>query len=284
MPCSPADASFEHIHRDPLPEGYSPVPPDALNRVSGGLRIGARGVLSTEGGCWHLRIRNPSRRRYGPARWLWHGDIDPTAPRRHRRRAWRAATGTDAPSGCTLGTSCGDANCISPHHLTIAARPLPKPAEGGRWAWIAEVDEETGEATERYGWIPDAPKRTRLTREERATAAAAAQADKRAKAEQRRAERATAAAAAQADKRAKAEQRRAERAARASKAAIPGPGKGSGRHARGETTGSAKITEGDVRAIRASPEGNKALGNRYGMSPQAIYKIRKRLSWGHVAE
>lgn len=61
-----------------------------------------------------------------------------------------------------------------------------------------------------------------------------------------------------------------------------GPGRGHGRKARGEASGAALVTEADVRTIRASTDGLKALGQRYGMSPQAIHKIRTGKSWAHV--
>lgn len=133
-----------------LPVGYSVVPQDALELVKGGLRLGQPGILTDESGCWHARIRNTSRRRYGSARWLWHAEIDPGAPARYRLMTWRSATGTPVPSGCALGTSCGNPHCISPYHLTISARPLPpsQPPKAGRWAWFEEVNDETGELIE----------------------------------------------------------------------------------------------------------------------------------------
>jgi hypothetical protein len=63
---------------------------------------------------------------------------------------------------------------------------------------------------------------------------------------------------------------------------VPGPGVGNGAKARGEATRSAKVTEDDVRAIRASDASNTALARQYGVSDMAIHKIRKRKSWAHV--
>jgi hypothetical protein len=227
---SPSEGSFEQIHRDPLPVGYSPVPKEALGRVNGGLYVGQPGILANQAGCWHVRIRNPSRR-YGGARWLWQAEIDPSAPGRFRRRAWRSATGTEVPSGCQLGTSCGDPHCISPYHLAISARPLspPQAPKAGWWEWFEEEDEETGEVVESCEWIEGTPpepmeakdwsrilirpkrlKRPRRTPEERAAAAVATQeqrlrrqAEKQARAEERQALRAQRNAARDAERQAR---------------------------------------------------------------------------------
>ena len=48
---------------------------------------------------------------------------------------------------------------------------------------------------------------------------------------------------------------------------------------------SAKITEDDVKDIRAASVGNgklQELATRYGMTVDGIYKIRSRQSWRHV--
>lgn len=55
-----------------------------------------------------------------------------------------------------------------------------------------------------------------------------------------------------------------------------------GRSQRGEGHYAAKLTEDDVRAIRASDLSGPALGERYGVSPFTIYKILDRRSWAHV--
>lgn len=52
--------------------------------------------------------------------------------------------------------------------------------------------------------------------------------------------------------------------------------------ARGTTCYNAKVTEDDVRAIRASSESATHLARRYGISKQAIGLIRKRKNWAHV--
>lgn len=44
-----------------------------------------------------------------------------------------------------------------------------------------------------------------------------------------------------------------------------------------------KITEDDVRAIRASSEPRKVLAERYGMTEAGIKTIRARRTWKHVA-
>jgi hypothetical protein len=44
----------------------------------------------------------------------------------------------------------------------------------------------------------------------------------------------------------------------------------------------AKITEDDVRAIRASSEHNGAAAARYGISDSSVSRIRLRQSWAHV--
>lgn len=43
------------------------------------------------------------------------------------------------------------------------------------------------------------------------------------------------------------------------------------------------LSEHDVLAIRSSPETAKVLGGRFGISQSAIYKIKKRETWSHVA-
>ena len=45
---------------------------------------------------------------------------------------------------------------------------------------------------------------------------------------------------------------------------------------------SARITEADVRAIRASDESAAVLGARYGVTYNHIWAIRQRLFWKHI--
>jgi hypothetical protein len=52
-----------------------------------------------------------------------------------------------------------------------------------------------------------------------------------------------------------------------------------GHKPRGESASWAKLTEGDVAAIRASDDTNAALARRYGVTPTAIFKVRNNLSW-----
>lgn len=56
-----------------------------------------------------------------------------------------------------------------------------------------------------------------------------------------------------------------------------------GRGQRGERHYGSKLTEADVRAIRASALSGPELGRQYGVSPFTIYKILDRRSWKHVA-
>lgn len=51
---------------------------------------------------------------------------------------------------------------------------------------------------------------------------------------------------------------------------------------RGEACGHAKVTEQDVRAIRASDETLAVLASRFGVSQVAVSKIRRGLTWRHV--
>jgi hypothetical protein len=52
---------------------------------------------------------------------------------------------------------------------------------------------------------------------------------------------------------------------------------------RGMDATNRKVTEDDVRAIRASAETHAALGRHYGMTPEGIAAIRNRKNWKHVA-
>lgn len=51
---------------------------------------------------------------------------------------------------------------------------------------------------------------------------------------------------------------------------------------KGEDHASAILSEENVRHIRASAEGATVLGRRFGVTPTAIYNIRKRLTWRHI--
>ncbi len=51
---------------------------------------------------------------------------------------------------------------------------------------------------------------------------------------------------------------------------------------KGEAHHGAKLTEADVRAIRASSETLKALAGRYGVTIGPIWAIRKRRTWTHI--
>lgn len=51
----------------------------------------------------------------------------------------------------------------------------------------------------------------------------------------------------------------------------------------GEKNGLAKLTERQVREIRASTESSLKLGPRYGVSFALICRIRRRECWRHVA-
>jgi hypothetical protein len=56
-----------------------------------------------------------------------------------------------------------------------------------------------------------------------------------------------------------------------------------GTTAKGEHHGKAKLTEQDVRVIRADTQtGQKALAQRFGVDPKIIYNIKHGLSWKHV--
>ena len=50
----------------------------------------------------------------------------------------------------------------------------------------------------------------------------------------------------------------------------------------GESNPSAKLTEDDVRSIRASDEGPTLLAQRYGVSVVSICNVRSRRTWKHV--
>lgn len=52
-----------------------------------------------------------------------------------------------------------------------------------------------------------------------------------------------------------------------------------GTHNRGERNGMSRLTEDDVRAIRASTEHRAVLAKRYGISRTYVYQVRRRLRW-----
>lgn len=58
------------------------------------------------------------------------------------------------------------------------------------------------------------------------------------------------------------------------------------RHARqaprGEASGVAVLTEGDVRMIRASTESNKTIATRLGVATNTIRSVRIGRTWGHI--
>ena len=51
---------------------------------------------------------------------------------------------------------------------------------------------------------------------------------------------------------------------------------------RGEQHNQAKLTAADVRFIRASSEGSRALGHKFEVSHRAIHKARIRETWAHI--
>lgn len=55
-----------------------------------------------------------------------------------------------------------------------------------------------------------------------------------------------------------------------------------GTQVRGKDHPLAKLTEDDVRYIRNSPQGRKAMASAFGVAHSLIYRIRKRKSWAHV--
>jgi len=55
-----------------------------------------------------------------------------------------------------------------------------------------------------------------------------------------------------------------------------------GRIARGARNSGAKLTEDDIRAIRASTDTLEAIARRFNIVPSAVSNIRHRKRWGHV--
>jgi hypothetical protein len=56
-----------------------------------------------------------------------------------------------------------------------------------------------------------------------------------------------------------------------------------GRQARGERNGPAKLTEDQVRAIRADPRMNTEIAKDYGVFETTVSTIKHRRTWKHVA-
>lgn len=56
-----------------------------------------------------------------------------------------------------------------------------------------------------------------------------------------------------------------------------------GRHARGETVGTAKLTEAEIVAIKASALDARALSRRFSVHPTTVRAIRGGRSWRHAA-
>lgn len=59
--------------------------------------------------------------------------------------------------------------------------------------------------------------------------------------------------------------------------------KGRRRPIRGSAHTNAKLTDDDVRAIRASSEDQRTIAERFGVSQPMVSKIRRRVKWSHVA-
>lgn len=56
-----------------------------------------------------------------------------------------------------------------------------------------------------------------------------------------------------------------------------------GTQQRGSRCHNARLSESDVRAIRASNESNQDLADRFGVTPSCVWSVRARRSWKHVA-
>lgn len=52
---------------------------------------------------------------------------------------------------------------------------------------------------------------------------------------------------------------------------------------RGERAHNAKLTEAAVREILASDEENEVLARRFGVQPQTVNVVRKRMTWRHIS-
>ena len=58
--------------------------------------------------------------------------------------------------------------------------------------------------------------------------------------------------------------------------------KAKGRQQRGERVPNAKLTETQVRAIRADSRIGKVIGPEYGISHRTVWDIKRRKIWQHV--
>ena len=125
--------------------------PDCFRAVPGGIRLGGPGIVQDAAGHWQARIRNPSRRRYGAAKWLWADQIDPRAVTRYRGRICRSVTGAPLPAWSRLEATCGNPACIAPDHLDLIEIPAPdyRAREGGHYGWAGDGEDEV------YCWIAD---------------------------------------------------------------------------------------------------------------------------------
>ncbi len=56
-----------------------------------------------------------------------------------------------------------------------------------------------------------------------------------------------------------------------------------GRQAKGETNGYHKLTEDDIRAIRAAVGTQEEIAARFGVSQSAVSSVKLRKRWKHVA-
>lgn len=59
--------------------------------------------------------------------------------------------------------------------------------------------------------------------------------------------------------------------------------KSAGEHAAGEQVGSARLTEQQVRVIRASSESSSVLAAEFGVNKTTICRARRGAQWRHVA-
>lgn len=59
-------------------------------------------------------------------------------------------------------------------------------------------------------------------------------------------------------------------------------GRAARRNQRGELNARARLTENDIRAIRADPRPNTHVAPDYGITHSMVSRIRLRKSWAHV--
>lgn len=260
---------------------WSPVSPPDVPRefqvVRGGLRLGP-GIVTNPAGCWRGRTRNPSRRRYGSKRWLWIDQFDPTAVARYRRRVYCSVTGGPPPAWSRLVSTCGDPDCINPHHLDLIELPPPeqRPTGPGRWGWIGEGENE------QYGWIADPdpePCEAPPPRKSREAPPVPPKPRPAPKLKPPRKPRPAPKPKPPPKPRPAPKPKPPPRPRPTPKPKPPPKGK-----ARGERSAQSGLTEADVRAIReaAAETSQVALAARYGISRMAVQKILSRRSWAHV--